>query len=150
LGIVLLGVLVAVGWKRRSLAVAVTAALVASVLAIVAGNGELAAVPAGAGGSELVVIVPVVALIAAAAAGILLWRGSRALAGVCLLGSAAALGGWALLRLTVLFKPVLPTDLPFGVDRAATAVAIGAAAAIAVLTFHSGAVAPAPLTDDEE
>ena len=150
LGLVLLGVLVAVGWRRRSLAVAVVAALVASVLAIIAGNGELSAVPSGAGGSALVVIVPIVALVAAVAAGILLWRGSRGLAGVCLLGSAAALGGWALLRLAVLFKPVLPTELPAGFDRAATAVAIGAAAAVALLTFHSGAVAPAPLTDDDE
>jgi hypothetical protein len=150
LGVVLLGVVAAIGWRKRALAVSVVAAIGASILAIVAGEGELSAVPAGAGGSALVVIVPVVALVAALAAGLLLWRGRQGLAGVALLGSAAALGGWALLRLAVLFKPVLPTELPAGYDRTATAVAIGVAAAVAILTFHSGAVAPAPLTDEDD
>jgi hypothetical protein len=149
LGAVVLGVLAAVGWRRRSLPVASAAAVVASAIAIVAGEGERSAVPAGAGGSGLVVVVPAIALVAALAAAVLLWRGVRGLAGVALLGSAAALGGWALLRLAVLFKPVLPTDLPAGFDRTATAVAIGVAAAVALLTFHSGAVAPAPITDDD-
>jgi len=147
LALVLLAVAVAAGW-RRSLPVAAGGAVVASVLAVVAGQGELSSVPAGAGGSALVVIVPAIGLVAALAAGLLLWRGVRGLAGVTLLASAAALGGWALLRLTVLFKPVLPSDLPPSFDRAATAVAIGIAGAVAVLTFHSGAVAPPPLTDD--
>ena len=54
-----------------------------------------------------------------------------------------------MLRLLVLFKPVLPTSLPDGVDRAATALAIGVAVAVAALVLHSGAVAAAPLTDDD-
>lgn len=137
------------GWQRGSLAVSVGAALVAGTLAVVAGRAELAEAPAGAGGSPLVVVVPGIALVAAVAAAVLLWRGARSLAGVSLLASAACLGGWALLRLLVLFKPVLPTTLPDGVDRAATALAIGVAGAVAVLVFHSGAVAAAPLTDDD-
>jgi hypothetical protein len=140
----------ALGWKRRALPVAAVSAAVAAVLAVVAGQAELAEVPAGAGGTPLVVIVPAIALVTAGLAGFLLWRGARGLAGVSLLASAACLGGWGVLRITVLFKPVLPTTLPFAVDRAATALAIGVAAAVAVLVFHSGAVAPAPLEDEVE
>ena len=147
--IVVGGGLVAAGWRRRSLGLAVGAAGVASVLAVVTGNGQLAASPAGTGTSSLVLIVPAVALAAAVLAAVLLWRKKEAGAGIALLASAAALAGWALLRLAVLWKPVLPTDLPADLDRAATAVAVGAAVGIAVLTLRSGAVTPAPLTDDE-
>ena len=140
----------ALGWKRGALPVAAVSAAAAAVLAVVAGQAELAEVPAGAGGTPLVVIVPAIALVTAGVAGFLLWRGARGLAGVSLLASAACLGGWGVLRITVLFKPVLPTTLPFAVDRAATALAVGVAAAVAVLVFHSGAVAPAPLEDEVE
>jgi hypothetical protein len=149
LGAVVGGGLVAVGWRGRSLAVSVVAAAVAAAGAVVVGLGELAEVPAGAGGSPLLVVIPTIGLLAALAAGVLLWRGAGGLAGVALLASAAALGGWAVLRLAVLFEPILPTALPAAVDRAVTTVAIAVAAAVAVLTFHSGVVAPAPLTDEE-
>lgn len=139
----------ALGWKRGALPVAAVASAVAAVLAVVAGQAELSEVPAGAGGTPLVVVVPAIGLLAAAIAGLLLWRGKRGLAGVSLLASAACLAGWGLLRIMVLFKPVLPTSLPPNVDRAATALAIGVAAAVAVLVFHSGAVSPAPLEDEE-
>ena len=58
------------------------------------------------------------------------------------------MAGWAFLRLSVLWKPVLPTDLPANLDRAATALAVALGIAVAALTLHSGAVTPAPLTDD--
>jgi hypothetical protein len=140
----------ALGWKRHALPVATISAAVASVLAVVAGQAELAEVPAGAGGTPLVVVVPAIGLATAALAGLLLWRAKRGLAGVSLLASAACLGGWGVLRIMVLFKPVLPTTLPPNVDRAATALAIGVAAAVAVLVFHSGAVTPAPFEDEDE
>jgi hypothetical protein len=140
----------ALGWRRGALVVATAAAALAAVLAVVAGQAELSEVPAGAGGTPLVVIVPAIGLATAGLAGLLLWRGARGIAGVSLLASAACLGGWGLLRITVLFKPVLPTGLSPGVDRAATALAIGVAAAVAVLVFHSGAVTPAPIADEDE
>ena len=150
LGLAAAAGLSALGWKRRTLPVATVSAVVASVFAVVAGQAELAEVPAGAGGTPLVVIVPAIGLVAAGLAGLLLWRSKRGLAGVSLLASAACLGGWGVLRIMVLFKPVLPTTLPPNVDRAATALAIGMAAAVAVLVFHSGAVSPAPLEDEDE
>lgn len=150
LAVVSAGAVALVGWRRGSLAVSIGAAAVASALAAVAGQAELSEAPAGAGASPLVIVVPAIGLVAALVAAILLWRGARSLAGVSLLASAACLGGWAVLRLLVLFKPVLPTSLPEGLDRAATALAIGVAVGVAALVLHSGAVAAAPLTDDDE
>jgi len=46
--------------------------------------------------------------------------------------------GWALLRIEVLWKPVLPTGLPYGLDRAGTVLALALAAAAAVLVVQSG------------
>jgi hypothetical protein len=57
------------------------------------------------------------------------------------LASAAALGGWVLLRFSVLTNPVLPTDLPAAADRAGTAVVLGLAVAAAVLGVQGGALA---------
>ena len=44
------------------------------------------------------------------------------------------------MRLAVLFKPVLPTNSPFALDRAATACALGCSIAAAVLAVRSGAL----------
>jgi hypothetical protein len=150
LGAAAFGAVAALGWRRRSLPVAVGAALFASILAVIAGRAEYAAVPSGAGGSALVVVVPAIATVAALVAAVLLWRGKPAPAGIALLASAAALAGWAFLRLAVLWKPVLPTELPAGLDRLATTLAVAGAVAVAALTLHSGAVTPAPITDDEQ
>jgi hypothetical protein len=154
-GLAVVAGLLALGWRRGlgALPIAAGGVLVASVLAVVAGRGELAATPAGTGGSALVVIVPAVGLVASALAGALLLRrsqaGSGSTAAIAVLAAAAALAGWALLRLSVLWKPVLPTDLPANLDRAATALAVAVAAGAAALTIRSGAVTPAPLTDDD-
>lgn len=147
IGVVATGAVLAVGWRTRSLWLASGAALVACALAVVTGRGQLAATPPGTGGSPLVVIVPAVGLVAALLALVLLKRGGRAAGGIALLASSAAAAGWALLRLSVLWKAVLPTDLNPDVDRASTALAVAAAVAVAALTLHSGAVTPAPLTD---
>lgn len=62
-------------------------------------------------------------------------------------GAVAALGSWALLRRDVLTHAWLPTELPFVVDRAVTAVALGAAAGAAVvLVWHP----PAPDPDHDD
>ena len=52
---------------------------------------------------------------------------------VALALAVAGLGGWAVLRREALLRAVLPTTLPFGVDRTATAVALGTALAGAVV-----------------
>lgn len=151
-GLLVVAGLLAVGWRRGLgvLPIVAGAATVGSVLAVVAGQGEAGSMPAGTGASALVVIVPAVALVAAVVAGGLLARRNRSLAGIALLASAAALAGWAMLRLSVLWKPVLPTDLPANLDRLATSLAVAVAVAVALLTIRSGAVTPAPLTDDAE
>jgi hypothetical protein len=65
------------------------------------------------------------------------------------LASVALLAGWALLRVAVLLKPVLPTDLAPNVDRAGTALAIGAAIAGAVVVVRSGTLRLPELADEE-
>lgn len=148
-GLLAVGGLLGAGWRRRSLVFAAGGAVAASTLAVVAGNGQLAAAPAGTGTSSLVLIVPAIGLVASFVGAVLVWRKAVAGAGIALLASAASLAGWAILRLSVLWKAVLPTELPENLDRAATAGAVGAAVAVAVLTVRSGAVSPAPLTDDD-
>jgi hypothetical protein len=149
IGLAAAAVALVVGWRRRTLLVALVTAGVGAVLAVIVGQGEVASVPSGVGESKLVLIVPVVGLVATLVAAVLLVRKKAALAGVALLAGAAALAGWALLRLSVLSKPVLPTDLPANLDRVGTTIAVAAAVAVAALTLHSGAVTPAPLTDDD-
>lgn len=149
LGLVVAAGALLVGWRRRTLLVALVTAGVGAVLATVVGRGELSSVPRGTGESPLVFIVPLVGLVATAAAAVLFARKKTSLAGVALLAGAAALAGWAILRLSVLYRTVLPTDLPANLDRVGTTLAVAAAVAVAGLTLHSGAVTPAPLTDDE-
>jgi hypothetical protein len=142
LGIALCAAVVVAGWaRRRSLAVAVVAVLAGSVAATVAGWAEWSSQPDGVGASPAVVVVPVVGLVAAIAglAGVLSRR--PPLAAVGALGSSAALLGWAVLRIDVLRFPVLPTELPAGVDRALTVVALALGLAGAVLTVRSGGLA---------
>jgi hypothetical protein len=135
---------------RRPTAVATTAALVACALALVVGWAEYDAAPAGAGANPLRVVVPAVGLVAGALGlGCALWlprndarlaqaRPERAgvaatVVTTATLAAAAAAAGWCLLRLEVLWTPVLPTELSYGLDRAGTAVALGLAVAAAGL-----------------
>ncbi|MCU1498053.1 MAG: hypothetical protein JWM47_2006 [Acidimicrobiales bacterium] len=100
------------------------------VLAVVVGTAQWRSTPAGAGGSPLTAAIPAVAVLAAIVAAAV-DRPRARLAGLA--GAAAALAGWALLRRTVLFRAVLPTSLPFTVDRLGTALALGAALGTAAL-----------------
>ena len=61
----------------------------------------------------------------------------------------ALLAGWALLRAAVLLNPVLPTELTPNLDRAGTALAIGAAVAGAVVAVRSGSLRLPELADDD-
>jgi hypothetical protein len=52
--------------------------------------------------------------------------------------------GWGVLRADVLWKPVLPTDLPYNLDRGLTALALGLAVAAAGLVVWSGGLVLSP------
>jgi hypothetical protein len=136
---------VALAGRRRPLAVAAVAALVAAVLASGVGWAQRADAPAGSGVNPLLVAVPLAGLVAAAS-GIALHRrlGRRALAALTL-AAAAAVAGWGVLRIDVLSKPVLPTVLDAWIDRAGTTLALALAVASAGLVVWGSGLVP---TDD--
>lgn len=138
---------VVIAGRRRPLVAASVAALVAAGLATGVGWAQRADAPAGSGASPLLVAVPL-AGVAAAGLGITVGRrmGRRVLAATTLAAAAAA-AGWGVLRLDVLSKPVLPTVLDAGLDRAGTTVALVLAlAAAGLVVWGSGLV----LTDDHD
>ncbi len=134
-------VLVVVVGRRRPQTAAAVATLVAAAGAVVAGWAQHAAAPAGSGADPLVVAVPLAGLVAALA-GVAL-RTSR-FGPAATLAAAAAVIGWAVLRASVLWTPVLPTDLPWALDRAATALGLGLSVGAAGLVVWSGGLAAAP------
>jgi hypothetical protein len=111
--------------------------LLASIAALEVGIVAYRSIPSVAGPNPLEIALPAVATVAALLS-VLLHR--KPLGVVFILASVASLSGWALMRLSVLFNPVLPTDLPFGLDRAATACALGCSVGAAVLAVRSGAL----------
>jgi hypothetical protein len=141
LGLAALALVVVLG-RRHPVTVARAAALAAAAGATVVGRAQYQAAPPGSGVNPLVMVVPVVAL--AAAAGAIALR-KHSIAGALTLAACAGVIGWALLRLTVLWKPVLPTDLPYALDRGVTAVALGLSlAAAGLVAWGGGIVAPPP------
>jgi hypothetical protein len=122
--------------RRHAMVTAGSAALVASLAALVPGWGDYSAAPAGIGVNPLVVVLPALGAVAAGAG--LLLRGRAPWGAVATLASAAAVIGWSVLRVEVLWKPVLPTDLPYNLDRACTALALGLGVAAAGLVVWSG------------
>jgi hypothetical protein len=94
-------------------------------------------------------VVPLVAVVSGVVA-VVMHR--KPLGVIATLLSAAALGGWAILRYDVLLQPVLPTNLSFNLDRTGTVLAIGAAVAASVLAVRSGALVPKlpALVDDDD
>lgn len=123
--------------RGKSTFVAGLAVLLASVGALEVGIVAYRSIPSVAGPNPLEIALPAVATLAALA-GALLHR--KSLGVVCILGAVAALAGWAFMRIAVLLHPILPTDSPFALDRAATAVALGCSVAAAVLAVRSGAL----------
>jgi hypothetical protein len=121
------------------------ALVVAGGLAVVTGRGDFAATPDGTG-NPLLWILPAVAVVTAVAG---VGLAGRSAGVVLVLASVAALSGWALFRFEALLKPVLPTELPAGLDRLSLAFALGTAVAGAVVAVTSGTFAFAELEDDE-
>lgn len=113
--------------------------LLGGIGGVVAGIAQRSEDPPGASTSTLVVILPAVAVLTAVL--VLAGRG-RVSRAVAALAGAAALGGWALVRIQVFWKAILPTALPAGADRALTALALGAVVGASVLVVRSGALAP--------
>jgi hypothetical protein len=123
--------------RGKSTFVAGIAVLLASIAALETGIVAYRSIPSVAGPNPLEVALPAVATLAALFS-VLLHR--KPLGVVFTLAAVASLSGWALMRVTVLFNPVLPTDLPFGLDRAATACALGCSIAATILAVRSGAL----------
>lgn len=123
-----LGLTVAVGRRFGSRAAAGIAA-VAGLGATGTAVATWRAVPPEAGGTVVPVVVAVVALVAALVA----VGGPVRLRPAAHAAAAAALVGWGLTRWTVLTRAVLPTTIAPGLDRSATAVALGAGAGLALL-----------------
>jgi hypothetical protein len=134
----------ATGGRTCSVAAVAT---VAAVGAIVVGWGQYAVAPAGSGVDPLLVAVPIAGVLAGVVAvGCAVGVGGRTgrserVGSTATLAAAAAVIGWAVLRLDVLWTPVLPTELPASVDRAVTALALGLALASAGLVVWRGGLA---------
>jgi hypothetical protein len=134
------------GYYGRRAGLRVTAILLAVVSAgaLVVGQADYASTPGG--GNPLHWLLAAVALVTAVLAAVL----ARRAAGLVLtLASAAALSGWGLFRIEVLFKPVLPTDLPYALDRTVVALALGVSVGAAIVAVLSSGVALPTLADDE-
>ena len=117
-----------------------------SALALVVGWGDFSSTPDG-GGNPLHWALAAIALLTALGALVF----ARRSAGIVLtLASVAALSGWALFRVEVLMKPVLPTDLPYPLDRTTVALALGVSVGSAIIALTSGALSLPSLADDEE
>jgi hypothetical protein len=121
-------------WPSTRTILPLAAVGVGGALALSVAGAEQLSFPAEAGRRVLPVALPAVALAAVAAAALL--RRTAPVARVVSLAAVAIVAAWALLRLDVFTKPVLPTDLSPTLDRALTAVAlgltIGAAAVLAL------------------
>lgn len=137
------GLLAWVG-RARPVPVAAAVLLVVAGAGVVVGRAEHTATPDG-GANPLLWILPAVAVVAAVVG---VAPRLRAAAVVGVLAAVAALSGWALLRLAVLTKPVLPSDLPAWFDRTTVAAALATAVGSAWLAVTSGALTLDPLEDD--
>ncbi len=110
--------------------VAVVAALATGVAWI-----GYAGQPAAAGASIVPAVVGLIALVL----GVVAVTVER-LRTVGLLAGGVFLTTWAVFRLGVLANPVLPTTVPFGVERMVTALALGVGVGAVAVAFRSGAL----------
>jgi hypothetical protein len=142
---VIVGGLLAFYGRRPGLRLSAAILVVISAAALVVGWGDYQATPDG-GGDPLAWILAAVALAAAAGAVVLAQRGAGL---VLALASIAALSGWALLRVQVLLKPVLPGDVPEAADRTTVALALGISVGAAVVAVLTSNLKLPTLADDE-
>ena len=134
------------GFYGRGKGLRLTAALLVAVsaAAVVVGWADYSSTPEG-GGNPLHWALAAVAL--ATGVGALLLA-KRAAGVVLTLASAAALSGWGLFRVQVLFNPVLPTELPYPLDRTIVALSLGVSVGAAVVAVLSSGLSLPALADD--
>lgn len=118
------GVVWLVGRRRYPAVVVALAAGTGCLLAVMVASAEQLSIPTEAGRSPVPVAVPLLGLLCAGPAGV--WR-DRRVGNIFGLAATAAAVGWAVLRVSVFTKPVLPSDLAPSLDRAGTAGALGLA-----------------------
>jgi hypothetical protein len=135
---VVAGIACLLAGRNRALPVAAVSVLAAAAGAFVAGRGQYGVAPAGSGANPLVVAVPAIAVAAGIGAIVALALRRPTIAATATLAAAAAVIGWAVLRLSVLWTPVLPTELNASLDRALTALALGFAVGAAGLVVWRG------------
>lgn len=143
LAVIVAGLLAFYG-RKAGLRVAAGLLAVVSLLAIWVGYADYVSTPGG--GNPLHWGLAVVALVTAMGAIVL---ANRRVGVVLALASVASLSGWALFRIQVLFKPVLPTDLPYALDRTVVALALGVSVGAAVVAVMGSGLGLPELADDD-
>ena len=101
--------------------------------------------PPGTGASVVPAVVGLIAVVLAVAAVAL-----ASVRTVGLLAGGVFLATWGVFRLAVLSNPVLPTTVPFGLERLVTALALGVGIGAVVVAFRSGALTRALLPAVDE
>jgi hypothetical protein len=123
---------------------AATVAVVSALATAVAWIGY-SSLPSASGPSIVPAVVGLIALVLAVVA-VAVGR----LRTVGLLASGVFLATWAVFRLGVLSNPVLPTTVPFGLERLVAALALGVGVGAVVVAFRSGALSKALLPAVDE
>lgn len=139
--VALVGVVVALSRFLAPVTAAGATLVLVGVASAVAGVAQRGVSPPGAPTSPLVVILPALALVAGIT--VVVQRG-RVLRAVAALAGAAAAAGWALVRLSGLWRRELPTSLPEDLDRLITTASLGGAVGVAAVVVASGALTPPP------
>jgi hypothetical protein len=153
---VLVGVAVAVGaWAlrgRRVPPIAATIPLV--VLAVVVGVAQYTSLPSATGPRLVWIALPVVAAICATVGLVSALRGKRFAADAAMLLVGVELAIWGFVKRDGLSAAIVPTDVPFWLDRLATAAAlVGGVLVAAVAVWWLFAVPSAeeePVSDSRE
>ena len=101
--------------------------------------------PSGTGASLVPAAVGAIAFVLALLAMLL-----ERIRAVALLAAGVFLATWGVFRLSVLSNPVLPTTVPFALERLVTALSLGVGVGAVVVAFRSGALTLALLPLDEE
>lgn len=130
----------ALAWLGKSTPVllAAVATTLAGAMALFVGWEQNAAIPAGAGATQLTVILPGLCLLGGVVA---ILKRQTPVGVIAALAGVAAAGGWFLTRSSVWWKAELPTEISPGIDRGLSALVVGLVVGAAVLLIRSGALA---------
>lgn len=125
----LLGAVLAAGLVTRRRTAGAALALAGSVTALIVGGTQFLSLPSETGPRPIWWLAPAVATACTALA--LAWRRSPVVRDGLVVLAAAQLGLWIWVRRLTFSRAVLPTDLPFWLDRAASAAVLAGAALVA-------------------